>query len=60
MNVAIGQMDTTTQQNSALVEQMAAAAESLEEQSELLKQATGRFQVGEARPSAASAYPRAA
>nr|WP_113865619.1 methyl-accepting chemotaxis protein [Brenneria salicis]NMN90029.1 methyl-accepting chemotaxis protein-2 (aspartate sensor receptor) [Brenneria salicis ATCC 15712 = DSM 30166]RBP64322.1 methyl-accepting chemotaxis protein-2 (aspartate sensor receptor) [Brenneria salicis ATCC 15712 = DSM 30166]RLM31454.1 chemotaxis protein [Brenneria salicis ATCC 15712 = DSM 30166] len=38
VNQAIVEMDSTTQQNAALVEQSAAAADSLEEQATLLKQ----------------------
>lgn len=43
VNQAITQMDTVTQQNAALVEEAAAAAESLEEQSRGLVQAVGMF-----------------
>ena len=38
-------MDEVTQQNAALVEQAAAAAESLEEQAQVLAQAVGVFRV---------------
>ncbi|MEQ1515548.1 MAG: methyl-accepting chemotaxis protein, partial [Usitatibacteraceae bacterium] len=38
-------MDEVTQQNAALVEQAAAAAESLEEQAQVLAQAVGVFKV---------------
>jgi methyl-accepting chemotaxis protein len=38
-------MDQTTQQNSALVEQMAAAAESLEDQARDLMRAASRFRL---------------
>jgi methyl-accepting chemotaxis protein len=36
VNLAVTQMDTTTRQNAALVEQAAAAAETLREQAQLL------------------------
>ncbi len=45
VNQAIGQMDEVTQQNAALVEQAAAAAESLEEQARNLSATVGRFTV---------------
>ncbi|WP_034297463.1 methyl-accepting chemotaxis protein [Herbaspirillum sp. RV1423] len=44
VNLAITQMDQTTQQNAALVEQAAAAAGSLEEQARRLKEAVAFFQ----------------
>jgi methyl-accepting chemotaxis protein len=47
VNQAIIQMDEVTQQNSALVEQAAAAAESLLEQAEELTSVVSVFQVGE-------------
>ncbi|HEY8097652.1 MAG TPA: methyl-accepting chemotaxis protein, partial [Methylobacter sp.] len=45
VNQAIGQMDEVTQQNAALVEQAAAAAELLEEQARNLSATVGRFTV---------------
>lgn len=45
VNLAIGQMDNVTQQNAALVEQAAAAAESLEEQAQGLAVIVGSFKV---------------
>jgi methyl-accepting chemotaxis protein len=45
VNQAIGQMDEVTQQNAALVEEAAAAAESLEEQAQNLSVTVGRFTV---------------
>jgi methyl-accepting chemotaxis protein len=45
VNQAIGQMDTMTQQNAALVEQAAAAAESLQEQAQALAQAVSMFRM---------------
>jgi methyl-accepting chemotaxis protein len=46
VTLAIGQMDEVTQQNAALVEEAAAAAESLEEQARGLMQAVSRFKLG--------------
>lgn len=57
VNLAITQMDQTTQQNAALVEQAAAAAGSLEEQARRLKEAVAFFQAGDAGPVHASAPP---
>jgi methyl-accepting chemotaxis protein len=37
INIAIGQIDTTTQQNAALVEESVAASEMLNEQARVLK-----------------------
>jgi methyl-accepting chemotaxis protein len=45
VNRAVSQMDEVSQQNAALVEQAAAAAASLDEQTVLLKAAAGRFQL---------------
>jgi len=45
VNQAIGQMDDVTQQNAALVEQAAAAAESLEEQTQNLSVTVGHFKL---------------
>ncbi len=42
---AIVEMDSTTQQNAALVEQSAAAADSLEDQATILTQAVGAFRL---------------
>ena len=46
VNQAIAQMDEVTQQNAALVEQAAAAAESLQEQASTLSQTMAQFQIG--------------
>jgi methyl-accepting chemotaxis protein len=51
VNHAVTSMDEVTQQNAALVEEAAAAAESLEEQAQLLSQAVAVFKVGEVRPA---------
>lgn len=59
VNKAISQMDETTQQNAALVEQAAASSEFMREQADELKQQVGFFQLGQeeivlARPPAKS------
>ena len=55
VNQAVGQMDDVTQQNAALVEQAAAAAESLQDQAVHLSQAVSVFKVEP--PAAAAAGP---
>ena len=45
VNTAVTQLDQMTQQNAALVEQSAAAAESLEDQAQRLNQIVGTFRV---------------
>ena len=52
VNGAVNQLDRMTQQNSALVEESAAAAESLREQACRLAQAVGTFRLEEASPAA--------
>src|SRR5471030_2702157 len=47
VNQAVGQMDDVTQQNAALVEQAAAAAESLQDQTVKLSQAVSVFKIDE-------------
>jgi len=42
---AVGDIDTLTQQNAALVEESAAAAESLRQQAQRLLDAVGRFKL---------------
>jgi len=59
VNQAIGQMDEVTQQNAALVEQAAAAAESLEEQAQNLSVTVGRFTV-DTRASSIQSSPHVA
>jgi methyl-accepting chemotaxis protein len=59
VNTAITQMDKITQQNAALVEQAAAAAKSLEDQTELLSGMVSAFRLSEA-PANARAAPLAA
>jgi methyl-accepting chemotaxis protein len=53
VNRAVGQMDDMTQQNAALVEQAAAAAASLHEQTVNLARAVSVFQIEGAGPAAA-------
>lgn len=53
VNLAIAQMDEVTQQNAALVEEAAAAAESMQEQAAVLKSAVSVFKLeGNARQAA--------
>ena len=71
VNQSIGNLDQMTQQNAALVEESAAAAQSLREQADHLAQVVSRFKVsaasyapaqaaiGAARASAATARPAA-
>ncbi|MDD5030755.1 MAG: Cache 3/Cache 2 fusion domain-containing protein [Rhodoferax sp.] len=62
VNAAVGELDQMTQQNAALVEQSAAAAQSLREQAQRLEQAVSVFRLntGPAPAAAALAPPRAA
>ena len=46
INTAVSQLDQMTQQNAALVEQSAAAAESLHDQARRLAEVVGRFKLG--------------
>jgi methyl-accepting chemotaxis protein len=50
VNTAVSQMDKITQQNAALVEEAAAAAKSMEEQTEELTGIVAAFQIGHAPP----------
>jgi len=52
---AVGQMDQVTQQNAALVEESAAAAEGLKQQAHELVQAVALFKLGSAGAAVASA-----
>jgi methyl-accepting chemotaxis protein len=56
VNIAVSQMDKITQQNAALVEQSAAAAKSMEEQTIELSQIVSVFQIG--RPAREAAGGR--
>jgi methyl-accepting chemotaxis protein len=60
VNRAVTQMDSVTQQNAALVEQAAAAAASLEDQTRQLKDIVGHWQIESmtAKPSASVAAAR--
>jgi methyl-accepting chemotaxis protein len=60
VNHAVGQMDDMTQQNAALVEEAAAAAESLHEQTVNLSQAISIFKIEGAEPFAATPAAAAA
>ncbi|MBY0431058.1 MAG: HAMP domain-containing protein, partial [Rhodospirillales bacterium] len=52
VNMAVSQMDTTTQNNAALVQQSTAAARSLEKQAGMLRQLMTFFRAGPERPEA--------
>ncbi len=63
INSAVSQMDKSTQQNAAMVEQAAAAAESMNEQARSLSELIGFFQVEDEQeapppPRAVAAAPR--
>ncbi|MCW5610915.1 MAG: Cache 3/Cache 2 fusion domain-containing protein [Rubrivivax sp.] len=55
VNGAVTDLDRMTQQNAALVEQSAAAAESLKDQAQKLAEVVGRFELGGAAHAAAPA-----
>ena len=57
---AVVEMDQGTQQNAALVEQVAAAAQSLQDQSARLEQAVSIFKIGQPTPQAARPWERPA
>ena len=57
VNGAVNQLDQMTQQNAALVEQSAAAAESLKDQAQRLAEVVGRFQLGGSAPALPPASP---
>jgi methyl-accepting chemotaxis protein len=60
INLAVGHVDDLTQQNAALVEEAAAAAQSLHEQSMHLTAQVGKFQLPAQRdPAPATTRPRA-
>jgi methyl-accepting chemotaxis protein len=54
---AISEMDDTTQQNSALVEETAAAAETLREQADMLEQTVSAFTIAGGAPARAASKP---
>ncbi|MBV8471766.1 MAG: methyl-accepting chemotaxis protein, partial [Burkholderiaceae bacterium] len=47
VNTAVNQLDQVTQQNAALVEESAAAAEGLKNQAQRLAEVIGTFRLGE-------------
>jgi aerotaxis receptor len=51
INQAVNHMDSVTQQNSAMVEQLAAAASSLQEQAKTMEDAVGIFRLEGKRQS---------
>jgi methyl-accepting chemotaxis protein len=55
----VGHLDTTTQQNAALVEEASASARSLEEQAASLLQSVSRFRLAEGAKSSLRTAPRA-
>lgn len=57
VNQAVGQMDEMTQQNAALVEEAAAAAESLQHQAQRLSEAVSVFKLGTASDNLAYQAP---
>jgi methyl-accepting chemotaxis protein len=57
---AINEMDHVTQQNAALVEEAAAATESMQEQAHSLAEAVGVFKLARAADAAPASAPRAA
>ncbi|MCD9087184.1 methyl-accepting chemotaxis protein [Stenotrophomonas sp. SY1] len=60
VNQTVMQMDETTQQNAALVEEATAAARAMEDQAQLLNEAVAAFRVASApRPAAIASRPKA-
>jgi len=57
VNQAVSSLDQGTQQNAALVEQSAAAAESMKNQASDLRQLVAVFRIGDAQPAVAHAAP---
>jgi methyl-accepting chemotaxis protein-2 (aspartate sensor receptor) len=58
VNSAVGELDQMTQQNAALVEQSAAAAESLRDQAQRLEQAVAVFRLTPMATTAPASLPR--
>ena len=56
VNAAVNQMDQTTQQNAAMVEQSTAASSSLALEADRLRQLVGKFQVGDAAVAGGRAF----
>jgi len=59
VNLAINDMDQTTQQNAALVEQAAAAAEAMQEQAVRLSEVVSQFRLQDQAPAGVGAAPLA-
>ncbi len=59
VNKAVMQMDTTTQQNAALVEEAAAASQAIVEQAQALNSLVSRYNVGDGRSSGSALEQRA-
>nr|WP_315430638.1 methyl-accepting chemotaxis protein [uncultured Albidiferax sp.] len=60
VNVAISQMDQVTQQNAALVEEAAAASQSLRDQAQMLEQVVSAFQLDAGQSALQPAAPHPA
>jgi methyl-accepting chemotaxis protein len=60
VNMALTKMDEVTQKNSALVEENAASAKALEQQSQGMDERVSFFQLGNSAPVAAPKRPTAA
>jgi methyl-accepting chemotaxis protein len=60
VNTAVTELDRVTQQNAALVEESAAASESLKQQALRLAQAVAVFKLGRASSEVAGSAPRGA
>ncbi|EJN06895.1 methyl-accepting chemotaxis protein [Herbaspirillum sp. YR522] len=58
VNLAVSQMDQSTQQNAALVEEAAAAAQALQQQAETLEQVVSVFKLDAARLASPQAQPQ--
>jgi uncharacterized phage infection (PIP) family protein YhgE len=58
VNKALAQMDEVTQQNSALVEENAATAKTLEQQSQAMDERVSFFRLEAGAPSHAAAMPQ--
>jgi len=59
VNTAVNQMDQTTQQNAAMVEQATAASSTLANEADKLRQLVSRFQLGNSGTGRAGAAPMA-
>lgn len=59
VNSAVNQMDQTTQQNAAMVEEASASSASLASEADKLRQLVGRFELGATRSGRSSSGPQA-